>query len=332
MMQRLVLRRHVSGIGIICVEMKVLFVGSGNHGEISPIIKSQGDSLASAGIGIDYFLIKGKGLKGYLRQVKPLKSYVKKNHFDVIHAHYSMSAFAASLAGVRPVVVSLMGSDVKATRMYKLLICFFARFFHWKAIIVKSQDMYDDLQIKRAMIVPNGVDLDLFKPMDKTICRQGLGWDVEKKSVLFPANPSRPEKDFALAKESVDLLEGEVKIHVFEQVEHQRTPLFFNAADVVLLTSKWEGSPNVIKEALACGCPIVSTDVGDVKERMAGVEGCYVAITREPKELAELMQKALLFKGRTKGRDKIVADGLDNRQVARRLVEIYERVLRSENC
>jgi glycosyltransferase involved in cell wall biosynthesis len=215
--------------------------------------------------------------------------------------------------------------------MYKLLICFFARFFHWKAIIVKSQDMYDDLQIKRAMIVPNGVDLDLFKPMDKTMCRQGLGWDVEKKSVLFPANPSRPEKDFVLAKESVDLLDREVKIHVFEQVEHQRTPLFFNAADVVLLTSKWEGSPNVIKEALACGCPIVSTDVGDVRERMAGVEGCYVAITREPKELAELIQKALLFKGRTKGRDRIVADGLDNRQVAKRLVEIYERALRSEN-
>jgi hypothetical protein len=65
---------------------------------------------------------------------------------------------------------------------------------------------------------------------------------------------------------------------------------------------------------------------------MAGVEGCYVSITREPKELAELIQKALLFKGRTKGRDRIVADGLDNRQVAKRLVEIYERVLRSENC
>lgn len=332
MTQRLVLLRLVNGIGIICVEMKVLFVGSGNHGEISPIIKSQGDSLASAGIEIDYFLIKGKGLKGYLRQVKPLKSYVKKNHFDVIHAHYSMSAFAASLAGVRPVVVSLMGSDVKATRLYKLVICFFARFFHWRAIIVKSQDMYKDLRIKRALIVPNGVNLDLFKPMDKATCRHSLGWDAEKIHVLFPANPFRPEKDFALAQKSVDLLDKNLEIHVFEQVEHQKTPLYFNAADVVLLTSKWEGSPNVIKEALACGCPIVSTDVGDVRERMAGVEGCYVSITREPKELAELIQKALLFKGRTKGRDRIVADGLDNRQVAKRLVEIYERVLRSENC
>ncbi len=306
--------------------MKVLFVGSGNRGEISPILKSQGDSLSSVGVELDYFLIKGKGLKGYLRQAKPLREYVGKNHFDVIHAHYSMSAFVASLARIRPVVVSLMGSDVKATRLYKLLIRFFARFFHWKAIIVKSQDMYDVLQIKRALIVPNGVDLVLFKPMDKTTCRQRLGWDAGEKHVLFPANPSRPEKDFALAKEGVGMLDKQVEVHVFEQVEHQKTPLLFNAADVVLLTSKWEGSPNVIKEALACGCPIVSTDVGDVRVRMAGVEGCYVANTREPKELADLLRKAMTYKGKTNGRDKIIADGLDNRQVAERLIEIYERV------
>ena len=122
------LPRPANGIGITCVKMKVLFVGSGNHGKISPILKSQGDSLASDGAEIDYFLIKGKGLKGYLRQMKPLKRYVKKNRFDVIHAHYSMSAFAVSLANVRPVVVSLMGSDVKATRLYKMLIRFFACF------------------------------------------------------------------------------------------------------------------------------------------------------------------------------------------------------------
>lgn len=326
MTQKLVLRRHVSGIGIICVEMKVLFVGSGNHGKISPILKSQGDSLASVGVEIDYFLIKGKGLKGYLRQMKPLKRYVKKNHFDVIHAHYSMSAFAVSLADLRPVVVSLMGSDVKATWLYKMLIRFFACFFHWKAIIVKSRDMYDDLQIKRALIVPNGVNLDLFRPMDKKICCQSLGWDVEKKHVLFPANPSRPEKDFALAQQSVGLLDRNVEIHVFEQVEHEKTPLYFNAADAVLLTSKWEGSPNVIKEALACCCPVVSTDVGDVRERMAGVEGCYVASTRDSEEIAGMLREAMFFEGKTKGREKIIADGLDNRQVAEKLMDIYEKI------
>ncbi len=308
--------------------MKVLFVGSGNHGKISPILKSQGDSLAAAGVEVEYFLIKGKGLKGYLEHTSPLKKYVKENRIDVIHAHYSLSAFAVSLAGVKPIVVSLMGSDVKATRLYKLVIRFFARFFHWRAIIVKSQDMYKDLRIKRALIVPNGVNLDLFKPMDKSACRQSLCWNLEKKHVLFPANPSRPEKDFALAQKSVGLLDKNLEIHVFEQVEHKKTPLYFNAADVVLLTSKWEGSPNVIKEAMACGCPIVSVDVGDVKERIEGVVGCLVAQTRNPEDLADLLKKAMAFEGKTNGREKLLSDGLDNRQVAESLVGIYKTVLK----
>ena len=187
--------------------------------------------------------------------------------------------------------------------------------------------MYDDLQIKRALIVPNGVNLDLFRPMDKTTCRQSLGWDVGKKHVLFPANPSRLEKDFALAQQSVGLLDKNMEIHVFEQVEHQKTPLYFNAADVVLLTSKWEGSPNVVKEALACCAPIVTTKVGDVKERTQGVDGCFVAQTRNPEELAGLLKKALTFEGKTKGREKIIMDGLDNRQVAKNLLSLYESII-----
>ena len=331
MMPRLGLPKHVNGIGIICVEMKVLFVGSGNHGEISPIIKSQGDSLVSCGIEVEYFLIKGKGLRGYLSHVKLLRKYLRENSFDVIHVHYSLSAFTASLAGARPMVVSLMGSDVKATGLYKMVIRVFARVFGWKEIVVKSSDMYEDLKIRRARIIPNGVDLELFKSLDKEKCRLGLDWDADGVHVLFPADPSREEKDFELAVAATNLLDSSVKMHVFKQVDHKKTPLYFNAADVVLLTSKWEGSPNVIKEALACGCPIVSTDVGDVRERMAGVEGCYVANTRKPEELAGLLRKALSFEGRTKGRDKIIADGIDNRQVAKQLIEIYERVLRSEN-
>ena len=332
MTQRLVLLRLVNGIGIICGEMKVLFVGSGNHGEVSPIIKSQGDSLALIDVEVEYFLIRGKGLRGYLGYVKSLRKYLRESRFDVIHAHYSLSAFTASLASARPLVVSLMGSDVKATWLYKMVIRLFARVYRWKEIVVKSQDMYEDLKIRRAKIIPNGVDLELFKPLDKESCRRSLGWDSESTHVLFPADPSRVEKDFELAEKAIDLLESSVKMHVFEKVDHKMTPLHFNAADVVLLTSKWEGSPNVIKEALACGCPIVSTDVGDVRERMAGVEGCYVANTREPKELADLLQKAISFEGKTNGRDKIIADGLDNRLVAERLVEIYERVLKNEKC
>jgi glycosyltransferase involved in cell wall biosynthesis len=97
--------------------------------------------------------------------------------------------------------------------------------------------------------------------------------------------------------------------------------------DALLLTSKTEGSPQVIKEAMACGCPIVSVDVGDVAERVSGVEGCYIVRTREPKDIAVALQKALAYEGKTNGRERIIEMGLSNEQVAKQLLRIYEQLL-----
>ena len=107
---------------------------------------------------------------------------------------------------------------------------------------------------------------------------------------------------------------------------NQVNALMYNC-DALLMTSKTEGSPQVIKEAMACGCPIVSVDVGDVAERTSGLEGCYVVTSREPKDIAEALQKALAFNGRTNGRERIIEMGLSNEQVAKQLEGIYENVL-----
>ncbi len=304
--------------------MKVLFVGSGNHAKISPIIKAQGDSLVKAGVDVDYYLIKGRGLKGYLKQILPLRKYWKSHHFDVVHAHYSLSAYVAALAGVKPLVVSLMGSDVKATGWYSRMVRLFCKLFRWNNIIVKSKDMADAAGIKNVQIIPNGVDMEMFVPMDAEACRKKLGWEEGGKHILFPADPDRMEKDFPLAQETVKLSGKDITIHVFRQVEHKDTVLHYNAADVVLMTSKWEGSPNAIKEAMACCRPIVSTDVGDVKERLSGVEGCYVTETRDPNELSNFLKSVLEWKGRTNGRDKIIADQLESKQIADRIITIYK--------
>lgn len=320
--------------------MKILFVASGNHGAPSPVVQNQGDALVSEGVKVDYFLIKGKGIKGYLKNVKPLRKYLKEHKYDAVHAHYSLSAFVASLAGAKPLVVSLMGSDVKAAGWYKFIIRLFAKFGGGKSIIVKSNDMYRSLGIKRAIIIPNGVNMERFKPMDKAECLKRLGWKMPNDQspmtndkfvhILFPASASRPEKDYALAEAAVQMTNDQlhmtntrVILHAFENTPNAETPYWYNAADVVLMTSKWEGSPNAIKEAMACSRPIVATNVGDSAERTSGVDGCFVAQSRDPQELAELLKSALTYSS-TKGRERIIADGLDAHDVNKRLIALYK--------
>lgn len=302
--------------------MKVLFIASGNHGAISPVVENQAEALMSEGVELEWYLLKGKGFKGYLKNVKPLRKYLREHKYDAIHAHYSLSAFVASLAGAKPLVVSLMGSDVKAAGWYKFIIRLFATFGGWKSIIVKSNDMYRSLGIKRAIIIPNGVNMERFLPMSKFDCQKRLSWNSQKIHILFPANASRPEKDYELAQKAVALIPN-VELHAFENTPNEETLYWYNAADVVLMTSKWEGSPNAIKEAMACSRPIVATNVGDIAERMSGVEGCFVAQSREPQELASLLQKALAFT-ETKGREKLFADGLDRHEINQKLISVYK--------
>lgn len=306
--------------------MRILFVSSGNRG-ISPVVQNQGDSLACQGNIVKYFPIKGKGIFGYLTNVRKLKRYLKDNRFDVVHAHYSLTAFVVSLAKASPLVVSLMGSDVKKGWIYRLVIKFFALIFLWKTIIVKSDDMKRSLKIDKAMVIPNGVDLHRFDGLDKIECLKKLGWDERKQHILFPANIARPEKNFQLLEEAVSELKNDnIEVHWFNKVPNKETPYWYNAADVVVMTSLWEGSPNAIKEAMACNRPIVSTDVGNVRWLFGNIQGCFFT-SYSSCDCAEKIRMALAFKGKTQGRQRIIDLGLSNDLVAKRLVEIYQQVI-----
>ncbi len=307
--------------------MKVLFVSSGNRG-ISPIVRNQGDSLRSQDIAVDFFPIKGKGLLGYLSNVRKLRKHLQENHFDIIHAHYSLTAFVASLAMATPLVVSLMGSDVKKGFAYRLLIQLFAFFFSWKTIIVKSEDMKASLKMSKAMVIPNGVDLHRFCELHQSECQKRLGWDTNKKHLLFPANLDRPVKNYMLLKQAIELIDNkDIEVHWFNNVPNEETPLWYNATDVVVMTSLWEGSPNAIKESMACNRPVVSTNVGNVEWLFGGTDGCYL-IDFTVSDCAEKIRTALSFTGRTNGRQRIMDLGLSNELVAKHLISIYSDILK----
>jgi teichuronic acid biosynthesis glycosyltransferase TuaC len=305
--------------------MKVLFVSSGNSSNgISPIILNQGTSLQNQGASVAYFTIKGKGIIGYLKAIPKLQKFIKKNKFDIIHAHYSLSAFVATLSGAKPLVVSLMGSDVKSKKYFKLFIKLFNK-FSWAKMIVKSEDMKLSLGIKEVKIIPNGVDFERFQPIDKIIALKETGWDNTKKHVLFAANPKRYVKNFKLAKNAFDLLNrSDIDLHFLNEVPNVQLPFYFNAADVVLLTSLWEGSPNVIKEAMACNRPIVSTDVGDINNLIGKTEGCYIS-SLDPKDIMIKIKKAVNHKLDTNGREDV--KHLKSNEISQKIINLYLNVI-----
>ncbi|MCD4664658.1 MAG: glycosyltransferase family 4 protein [Bacteroidales bacterium] len=311
--------------------MRVLFIFSGNNvNGISPIIKAQADSLIKQGIEVDFYPIIGKGYQGYLKNIFPLKKYLKINKFDIVHTHYSLSSYVASLAGAKPMVVSLMGSDVMSKGWAKILIRIFNSFF-WESCIVKSSDMKKSLGIENTYIIPNGVNFKLHQPSDQNKALKELGWNLRKKHIIFAANLIREEKNYQLAEKAFQLLNKEdVNLHFLQNVPHEKIPVYFAASSITLLTSLWEGSPNVVKEAMACNCPIVATDVGDVQWLFGNEPGHFIT-GFEPEDVAEKIKMALEFSekyGRTNGRKRIMELGLDAETVANKIIDIYKKAIK----
>ena len=305
--------------------LKVLFVSSGNSkAGISSIVRSQGESLKRAGIDLDYFTIVGKGTKGYLKTIPRLSKFLRTKNYDLIHSHYSLSSIVASLSCKLPMVVSLMGSDTHMSFFWKSIIKIFYR-FRWKATIVKSESMKESISLDNAFVIPNGIDFDLFRPIEKGIGKMKAGFNDKRRHIIFVANPERREKNYPLAKKSVELIDNDnVELNTVSNVDQNIIPYYMNAADILLLTSLWEGSPNVIKEAMACNCPIVSADVGDVKEVIGKSDGCYIC-SYNPGDVADKIKRALDFGKRTDGREKI--KHLDEKIIAEKIIQLYTEIL-----
>jgi glycosyltransferase involved in cell wall biosynthesis len=307
--------------------MRILVVASYNKGRFAPFILEQTEALKRLGCDVDFFGLQGKGLIGYMKNLPALKRKIKMFRPDIIHAHYGLSGLFANLQRQVPVVTTYHGSDIndkKVLPLSKMAMAFSA----WN-VFVSSRTFEIAHQQRKYTLLPCGIDLTDLQLTGKKEARQKMGLKADKKYVLFAGAFDNAIKNAPLAKETLSLLQDDnVELMELKGYSREEVTLLMCSADAFLMTSFTEGSPQVIKEAMACGCPIVSVDVGDVRERTKDVDGCYVAETRDPQELAQLLQKAMTIKCKTKGRERLLADGLDNEIVARQLIEIYEKVVK----
>jgi len=291
---------------------------------VLPFVAEQFASLKDAGCDAELFLLRGN----YFKQWKSLRRKIREFKPDVIHAHYGLTCLVVNLATRRvPVVSTYHGSDInnpKVLRLSKIAMWLSS----WNVFVSKrNMTLAGVIEGKKALLVPCGVAFSEEQLQTRAEARKALGWSTADKKVLFTSAFDNVVKDPELAKASVALLEG-VELVELKGYLRQQVNTLMCACDCILMTSKTEGSPQVIKEAMACGCPIVSVDVGDVAERTEEVEGCYVVPTRDPMDIAEALKKAIAFEGRTNGREKILEYGLTNEQVIKRIMDIYAQIVK----
>lgn len=302
--------------------MKVLIVCSGNSGEISAFVKDQGDSLIRIGIKVFYFQIRGKGAIGYLKNYKLLLKKIEEIRPQIIHAHYGISGLLSNLQRKIPVVVTYHGSDIN----FKLPSIFSKLSIRLSSInIFVSSKLADKACVRNPIIIPCGVNLNIFKPINKLEARAKLNLDNSKILLLFSSSFSIPVKNFPLAKQIMDQLK-DLNVELIELKGYNRYEVAYllNAVDVAIMTSFSEGSPQFIKEAMACNTPIVSVDVGTVREIIGEADNCFVSKEYDPIILSKYIRQVISSRKRSNGRDFI--NYYNESIIAKRIANIYSSI------
>lgn len=322
--------------------MKILLVHSGNAvgGDSSKytFVREQGDELRKLGCEIAYYAVVGKGMLGYLRNVKPLRKKIQEFQPDIVHAHYGLCGMVAVLAARKkvPVVVTCHNGETlsKSANIISSIAIRRADY-----TICVAQHIYDKLYLKPKpyMIQPCGIDLKDLPLVDKTEAMKEMNLSPDKINILFGGSFSNARKNAPLAKAAIEIVN-----HKFETINHKSSAINliemrgFNRSqvnkllcgcDMLLLPTKSEGSPQVLKEAMACNCPIVATDVADIAYLLQGVTNSYVT-SFDPSDVADKIQRVIENNTRTNGRERIEELRLDNPLVCETILGIYKSILK----
>lgn len=295
--------------------------------EEAPFFQQQVSSLAQRGITSDVRSPDGiqsgtesRSRLAYLRLAT--ETLREPDDYDLVHANYALTAPAAFLQTDTPTVLSLWGSDLLGVLGPFSQACATLA----DEVIVMSSEMGAVLG-GPSHVIPHGIDLDRFRPLGVERSRTETGWDSDGKHVLFPYGPHRSVKDFPKAANVVESVREQVDapviLHTLSGVDHSRMPYYYNAADAVLITSEWEGSPNAVREALACNTPVVATDVGDVSSRVDGLPLSSTGST--PAAVADGLANALTADRSETGRPRAAETSVE--EMTDDIQQVYNRAL-----
>ncbi len=298
-------------------------------------VAEQVDALRRLGHHVDVEVVaRGRGRRDYVAAGVRVRKRARAGRYDIVHVHYGLTAFAGSLTGTVPRVLSLHGSDVNTPwqrRVTRLGDRGYA------AHIYVSRRLAETAGDTAGEVIPAGVDYELFQPIDQAEARARLSIGTNDKVVLFGAAPGNAVKGYDVFLEVLAAVRGR-GVPVSELIlpgpaqTRETVAVKMAAADALLFTSRQgaEGSPMVVKEAASVGLPVVSVDVGDVAEVLAGVTpSTVVPFPRTRAELVDALAAALVevlaAGGRSNGRERVA--WLDSLKVAERVVAVYRRAI-----
>lgn len=304
----------------------------------SHFIKRQADFLRAAGVEVDVFHFQArKNLLSYLKAWLSVRRKLRSRRYDLIHAQFGQSGLMALPKRI-PYVVTLRGSDILGTvsdrtggytfagRINQSVSRYVAE--RADAVILVSAHMRGQLNgTKNCRVIPSGIDFNLFRPSPRDAARLQLGLPADERLVLFVGNPQQARKRYDLAKQAVDFLNERLpaRLVVAWGTAHTDIPVYMSACDALVFTSMQEGSPNVVKEALACDMPVVSVSVGDVEQRIGAVEGCELCSDDSPQSIASALERVLGRDQRIEGRKSV--EQLSETSITEQVIEVYRSAI-----
>ncbi|HYF39437.1 MAG TPA: glycosyltransferase family 4 protein [Gemmatimonadales bacterium] len=321
--------------------MRVLMVTSdwlwNSWGGPAVFIARQAEFLRREGIDVDILPFRGaRNPRNYYAAWKEVRRRVAVGRYDLVHAQFGQSGLTA-LPKSLPLVVTFRGDDLEGIigesgryipsgRLLQFISREVAR--RADAVIVVSEHMKRYLPASVVPhVMPSGLDLELFRPEPRDTVRHRLGLPLDLRLVLFVGNPDLARKRYRLAQAAVDQVNRRIptRLVVGWEMQHQQIAELMNACDALVVTSMQEGSPNSVKEALACNLPVVSVPVGDVPVRLQGVEGCELCADDKVETIAAALIRVLHRGGRIQGRAAVAA--LDEQLLTQQLIDIYRSIL-----